>query len=136
MTLELVLQWIGAAFLLGGSFFCIVGGIGLVRLPTFYTRCHAAGVTDSAGAAGVLIGLAFVSTPLVAFKLVTVLAFVWLTSVASTHALVKAAHARGVRVMNTPRLDWTIPPPAPDDGEVDPTTPPSDQGPHLSGEEA
>lgn len=118
--MSLALDILCAVFLLGGSLFCVIGGIGIVRLPTFYSRCHAAGVTDSAGAAGVLVGLMFVAEPLVAFKLLTALAFVWLSSVASTHALVKAAYARGVRIMHASRVDWTIPPPAPsDDGEVD-----------------
>ena len=108
-----ILEILGAFFLLGGSLFCIIGGIGIVRFPDFYSRCHGAGVTDSAGAAGILIGLMFVSEPLVAVKLLTTLAFLWITSVASTHALVKAAYARGVRVRDDAPLDWThsTPPP-------------------------
>lgn len=110
-----------AVFVLGGSFFCVVGGIGLVRMPDFYSRCHAAGMTDSAGAAGILVGLLFVSDFIVAIKLVTVLIFTWLSSVAATHALVKAAYAQGVRV-EKPRLkDWTM---AEGDG-VAPHAPPS-----------
>ena len=54
-TLELL-----AAVLLGlGTFFCVVGGIGLHRMPDFYTRTHAASITDTLGAALVLIGLMF-----------------------------------------------------------------------------
>ena len=37
------------AFLILGSFFSIVGGIGIVRLPEFFSRLHAGGVTDTLG---------------------------------------------------------------------------------------
>lgn len=102
-----VLEVLCAVFVLGGTLFSVIGGIGMVRFPTFYTRCHAAGMTDSAGAAGVLLGLCFVAEPLVAVKLISVLAFIWLTSVASTHALVKAAYARGIRFYDEQPLDFT-----------------------------
>lgn len=106
-VLHTVLEVIAAIFVLGGALFSVIGGIGLIRMPDFYSRCHAGGITDSAGAAGILVGLLFVSDLVVAIKLVTVLAFLWLSSVASTHALVKAAYARGVRVEKPRVKDWT-----------------------------
>ena len=33
-----------------GALFVLSGGVGLLRFPDFYTRIHAVGVTDSAGA--------------------------------------------------------------------------------------
>lgn len=105
--MTLVLDIIATILIGGGSFFCVVGAIGLLRLRGFYSRCHAAGVTDSAGAAGILVGLCFVSEPLIAFKLLTILVFLWLSSVASTHALVKAAYARGVKLHRPEIKDWT-----------------------------
>jgi multisubunit Na+/H+ antiporter MnhG subunit len=42
---------------LGGGFFCLVGGIGLLRMPDFYTRMHAASVTETLGAGLMLLGL-------------------------------------------------------------------------------
>jgi len=90
-----VLSW---AFLLSGSAFVIVGGIGLLRLPDFYTRIHAAGVTDTLGAWLILIGLMCQSglswnTP----KLALVLFFLLCTSPMSSHALAKAAWGRGLK---------------------------------------
>ncbi len=105
--MSLALDILGTVLIAGGALFSIIGGIGLLRLPDFYSRCHAAGITDSAGAGGILFGLCLISEPLIAIKLLTVLAFLWVSSVASTHALVKAAYARGVRV-DKPRVkDWT-----------------------------
>ena len=105
--MSLALAIIGAVLIAGGAFFAIVGGIGLLRLPDFYSRCHAAGMTDSAGAAGILVGLCFFAEPLVIVKLLTVVGFIWLSSVVSTHALVKAAYARGIRLENPRVRDWT-----------------------------
>ena len=55
----MVLDVLSGVFLSLGCFFCVVGGVGLIRLPDFYTRGHAVGVTDTCGASFVLIGLMF-----------------------------------------------------------------------------
>jgi len=84
--------------LIAGSVFSIVGGIGLLRFPDFYTRLHAAGVTDTGGAGLVTAGLILQAGPnLVAVKLAMILFFLLMTSPASTHALAKAALTAGVR---------------------------------------
>ena len=41
------LSW---ACLLAGGFFCVLGAVGLLRMPDFYTRVHAASVVDTLGA--------------------------------------------------------------------------------------
>ena len=80
-----------------GSFFCVVGGLGLLRFPDVYTRTHAATITDTLGASLLLIGLALQAGPtLIALKLLLVLAFLLYTSPVGGHALVKAAYAEGV----------------------------------------
>ncbi|MFK7988829.1 MAG: monovalent cation/H(+) antiporter subunit G [Sandaracinaceae bacterium] len=116
--MTLALEIIGSIFLFGGIVFCTIGGIGLVRLPDFYSRCHAAGMTDSAGAGGVLVGLCFFAPPLVIVKLLTILVFIWLSSTVSTHALVKAAYARGLRLEQPRVRDWVKP--APSDAAEEP----------------
>jgi multicomponent Na+:H+ antiporter subunit G len=85
------------ALLVAGSGFCLVGAIGLIRMPDLYTRMHAASVTETAGAGLILLALA----PQAGFTLVTaklaILALVILfTSPAATHALARAAFLRGV----------------------------------------
>ena len=40
-----------------GLFFVLAGSIGVLRFPDFYTRLHAAGMTDTLGAELILIGL-------------------------------------------------------------------------------
>ena len=43
--------------LVAGGAFSIIGAIGLIRMPDFFTRMHAASVTDTLGAGLLIIGL-------------------------------------------------------------------------------
>jgi multicomponent Na+:H+ antiporter subunit G len=80
-----------------GAALCVIGGIGILRLPDLYTRTHAATITDTLGAGLLLIGLMFLSgLSLVTVKLVLVLAFMWITGPTASHALVHAAHVHGL----------------------------------------
>jgi multicomponent Na+:H+ antiporter subunit G len=92
-----VLSWI---FIAAGSIFVLIGGIGLIRLPDFYTRIHAAGITDTMGAWLILVGLMFTAGwTLVTIKLVVLVLFLAVTSPLSSHALAKAAFLRGLEPM-------------------------------------
>lgn len=83
------LSWL---FLIAGSLFVVIGNIGLVRLPDFYTRLHAAGITDTMGAGLLLLGMTFqAGWTLVTVKLILIIVFVLLTSPTATHALAKSA---------------------------------------------
>jgi len=80
-----------------GGFFCVVGALGLVRMPDFYTRMHAASVTDTLGAGFLLAGLALQAGPsLVTVKLVFIGLLIFFASPTATHALAKAAMTRGL----------------------------------------
>ena len=79
-----------------GCAFMVVGGIGLVRLPDLFSRFHAAGITDSAGAGLILLGIMLQSgLTLVTVKLAFILVFIVLTSPTATHALARAARLAG-----------------------------------------
>ncbi len=89
-----IISWI---CLVGGSLFAIIGGIGLLRLPDFYTRMHGGGITDTMGAGLVLLGLMFQTGEfLVIVKLLMILFILLVTSPTSTHALAKSALAHGI----------------------------------------
>ena len=84
-----------------GSFLCVSGGVGILRFPDFYTRMHAAGVTDTLGATMILIGLMLISTDLLVFaKLVMILLLTFLIGPTTSHVLAKAALRNGL----TPKL--------------------------------
>jgi len=95
-----ILSWI---LIVLGGFFCVTGAVGLLRFPDFYTRVHAGGITDTLGATLTLTGLLLqAETFAVAVKLVTIGIVLHVTIPTGTHALVKAAHSRGVRVPSEP----------------------------------
>ena len=90
--------------LTAGGCFCLVGCFGVLRMPDFYTRVHAASVSDSVGAALVLLGLLLqAGWTLVAVKVAIIGLLVFFTSPAATHALAKAALGRGLKPLLGPR---------------------------------
>ena len=85
-----------------GGFFSIVGGIGIVRFPEFYSRLHGGGITDTLGAALLVLGLLLqAGSVLVGAKLLTILFFLMVTSPSSCHALANSAITQG----HSPELD-------------------------------
>ena len=84
-----ILSW---PFLAAGSFFYFVGSIGLVRMPDVYTRMHATSVSDTFGAALLLIGMMITAGfSLVTAKLLIILLIILYTGPVATHALARAA---------------------------------------------
>jgi multicomponent Na+:H+ antiporter subunit G len=90
-----ILSWI---FLVAGGAFCIIGGIGLIRMPDFYTRVHAASVTETLGAGLILLGLMVqAGLTLACAKLVMIGILILFMSPTATHALTRAALERGLQ---------------------------------------
>lgn len=86
-----------AACLASGGLFCVIGAVGLIRMPDLYTRMHAASVTDTLGAGLILLGLILqAGLTLVMAKLLIVGLLILVTSPTATHALARAAFLRGV----------------------------------------
>ncbi len=82
--------------LVGGAF-GIIGGIGIVRMPTFFTRIHAAGMAETMCAPPILLAMMIqAGWSLVTFKLVLILIFLFLTSPTASHALAKASLHGGI----------------------------------------
>jgi len=78
-----------------GAFFLLVGSIGLIRLPDFYSRAHAQGKADTLGVMLIIFGLLLTQLSGGAYinsvKLLIIIAFVGLTNPTGTNALVGAA---------------------------------------------
>lgn len=97
------LSWV---LLAAGGFFCIVGALGMLRMPDFYTRVHAASVVDTLGAGLILGGLLLqAEDPLVAVRLAFIALLLLFTSPTATHALARAALLRGVAPLLARRGD-------------------------------
>jgi multicomponent Na+:H+ antiporter subunit G len=96
--IDIVINSASAILMGAGSIFILVGALGLVRLPDFYTRMHAAGVTDTLGAELLLLGMMLqAGLSLVTLKLVLISLFIFFTSPTSTHAVANAARVMGLR---------------------------------------
>ena len=94
-----ILSWI---CLLAGGALGIAGGIGIHRFPDFYSRLHAAGITDTLCATLILLGLGLqAGWSLAAFKLFLIFVFLFFTSPTASHTLANAALHSGLQ----PELD-------------------------------
>jgi len=89
--------------LCAGVFLFIVGVVGILRFPDFYTRLHAAGKCDTLGAILILLAIALFNVQeftltniLVSLKILAILAFVFVSSPTATHAITEAALIGGV----------------------------------------
>ncbi len=88
--------------LVSGSVFCIISAIGVLRLPDYFSRIHAAGILDSTGTGALIMGLMLQGGfTLVTVKLLMILAIIVITGPTATHALARAALHSGL----TPELD-------------------------------
>lgn len=80
-----------------GALFFFAGTLGMLRLPDFYSRTHAATKCDTVGAGSLLLALAIhggMGAP--ALKILVLAALVLITSPTAGHALARAAHRAGL----------------------------------------
>ena len=110
----MILQVAGASILLLGTLICLVGAIGLLRLPNFFARTHGASITDTLGATLCLVGMVIISLGmdetlkfnlLVIVKLVSIGVFLLVTSPIAGHALTRAAYRKGLAGEGAPDLE-------------------------------
>jgi len=86
-----------------GVFFTLVGSIGLLRFPDFYTRLHATGKCDTLGGGLIILGtmiyhfFQYPETLLVPAKLVFLIFFIFIANPTATHAIMKAAYKTGLK---------------------------------------
>jgi multicomponent Na+:H+ antiporter subunit G len=81
-----------------GTFFLMVGAIGLIRLPDMFTRMHAATKCTTLGAMCTLLGVALIMQGSVAVKAVLIIIFIVLGNPTSAHAIARAAYRSGTRM--------------------------------------
>ncbi|MBI1262446.1 MAG: sodium:proton antiporter [Rhizobiales bacterium] len=90
-------------FIIGGGFM-LIGAIGIIRLPDFWSRLHAAGIIDTVGAELILTGMMFqAGFTQVTVKLILIGLFLFVTSPTSTHALANAAFTAGIMPLGMKR---------------------------------
>lgn len=86
---------LAAGLILSGTLFCLIGAIGLLRLPDSYTRMHAASKAGALGAALVLAGVAAATSGEVAMEALLALAVLLASAPLAAHAVSRSAHRAG-----------------------------------------
>jgi multicomponent Na+:H+ antiporter subunit G len=92
-----VLEALTAATMVVGTFFMVLTGIGLLRLPDVYTRMHAAGKAGTTGVALLILAPAIWfagSEPFVTVRGLLAIGFQFLTTPGATYLLTHAAYVR------------------------------------------
>ena len=85
-----IFSWI---FILLGSLLILIGSIGLIRLPDFWSRLHGASITDTGGVLFLLIGMMIQAGSIWIFlKLIAIGIFLFISSPTASHAIANAAY--------------------------------------------
>ena len=101
-----LLEWIGASLLLLGGFFELIGAVGVLRFPDFFSRIHAATASAIGGTIVPLIGLALILTTrfemgwsrmYLAFLCIVSAILILVIAPAGSHALIRAAYISRAR---------------------------------------
>jgi len=94
------------ALLFLGALVAITGGVGVLRMPDFYTRAHCSGKGDTAAQFLIFAGLALYTalhgggvsmhSMSVIVRLVLITGFILVTSPTATHAVARGAQEDGI----------------------------------------
>ena len=88
----MIIDWVSDICLLLGGILTLTGAVGLLRLPSFYTRMHAASVTESLAATLLIIGIILdTGFTLDSAKLMLLIFIMIIANPTITHALCRAA---------------------------------------------
>jgi multicomponent Na+:H+ antiporter subunit G len=92
-----LLPWLASLLVLAGGLFCLLGAIGVVRLPDCYSRMHAASKAGALGAVLILAGVAAATTGEAAMEALFALLVVLATAPLAAHAVSRAAYRAGIK---------------------------------------
>jgi multicomponent Na+:H+ antiporter subunit G len=98
------MEFIGFIVALLGAGVFIISGIGILRMPDFFTRMHAGTKASTLGILFICIGMSFYE-PSWAFKLLLLALFVILTNPLSSSVVALASYRSGEKFINTSGKD-------------------------------
>lgn len=89
---------VGYIVIVIGLAFMLIGSLGIIRLPDFFARTHAASKVDTVGIGIVIIGIAIIQgLHYNSIKVLLAGLFLMLTNPVAAHALARAAFLSGER---------------------------------------
>lgn len=112
--MTLIVEWLAIALLILGALFILIGAIGLVKLPDFYTRLHAPTKATTLGIGSILIAsmlLHLVNDRGVNIQELVISFFLFITAPVSAYMMAKAAIHRDVPPIEktqNPHISQTI----------------------------
>ena len=90
--MSMILDILGWVLLCAGGFFCVIGALGLNRMPDVFTRMHATSVADTLGVGLLVLGMAVQTTDWTVWvRLAIILIVLYVTGAVASHALARAA---------------------------------------------
>lgn len=94
--IDIIQTYLAGILIIVGAAFALIASIGLLRLPEFYTRMHAASKAGTLGSGVMLIALAvYTDETTIAMRALAGFVFLLLTAPISAHLLAKAAYGAG-----------------------------------------
>jgi multicomponent Na+:H+ antiporter subunit G len=106
--IEILSESLISLLILGGAVTSFISSIGLLRMPDFYTRSHAAGKATTLGVLLVLSGVFFhfwLAEGQADARLLLGIVFVFITAPVASHLIGRAAYRSGVRLWEGSVLD-------------------------------
>ncbi len=95
---SIFIELLSNGLLIIGAVCVLIGGIGILRMPEFYTRMHAASLTDTMATLALFSGMMLqAGFSLATFKLFAIMAFLLLTGPTATYTLANSALSTGVK---------------------------------------
>jgi len=89
---------LSVVLIVAGLLFTLIGAVGALRMPDFYTRAHAIGVLDTLGTLLILGGLVLsYGFSLTSAKLFFLLLFIYVANPTVTHVFMRAAMRSGLK---------------------------------------
>lgn len=101
MNVSVIIEYIGAIFILVGALFALISSIGHIRFPDVYTRSHAATKSSTLGVLLTLTGALIYlleTQGYFSIRLILGILFVFLTAPVSGHLVTRAAYRSKVKL--------------------------------------
>lgn len=86
-----MIDWIAAALLIGGGFFCFIAALGVVRMQDVYIRMHASTKAGTLGVGMIAGAVALTATGETVAKEIGIILFLLFTAPIGAHLIARAA---------------------------------------------
>jgi len=89
----MILDYLISLLLIIGTFFMILGSIGVLRMPDIYTRLHALTKSSTMGLTSLLVACALTLSEMeITIKVIFAIFFHFLTNPVGAHMIIRAAY--------------------------------------------